>query len=206
MVSGARLSRVPRLSLLLVLGSLAVPLVPLGAQVQDESRAIQHAATRHVDWLVGVWTMRGEERVEERVMVRSSPFFRYDGTRLHADSAAPQRSADATAELARLLRARVGAPEDSVVCTPAPNLTCRGTMGTLIQMSEPWQVGDSAAVMVTLQQRYKNPSGNGGFVEGWRYYQIMLFLKRIDGTWRTVARSQIGFPTLSKPQPVDDRP
>ncbi len=184
----------------LILGLLAMGASRAGAQ--GESRAILNAATRHVDWLVGMWTMG----VEERVMMRSSPLFRFDGTRLHADSAAPQRSAEATAELARLLRARVGAPEDSVVCTPAPNLTCRGTMGTLIQMSEPWQVGDSAAVMVTLQQRYKNPSGNGGFVEGWRYYQIMLFLKRIDGTWRTVARSQIGFPTLSKPQPVDDRP
>ncbi len=111
----------------------------------------------------------------ERLFESGTYGFRTDGKKVISVASEP-RSPEAATALARMIEARIAAPEDEIRCNGGIN--CSGTRGVLVALGAPQIVGDSAVIFYRIHLRADNEVGLPA-----RNTRFALILKKVAGQW-----------------------
>ncbi len=144
---------------------------PLSAQTTDR-QAVEAVTMRVVASLLADTSTSYHRR--ERIFESAVYGFRTDGKDVLPTTREP-RTPEEAAALARLIGARIAAPEDEIRCRA---LECTGTRGVLVALGAPQIVGDSAVIFYGIDFRSNNEAGLPA-----RQTRFALILKKVAGQW-----------------------
>ncbi len=128
----------------------------------------------------------------ERLFESGTYGIRTDGKQVIPIASEP-RSPEAATALARMIGARIAAPEDEIRCRA---MECTGTRGALVALGVPQIVGDSAVVFYRILFRSDNEVGLPA-----RQTRFALILKKVAGQWCVAHASLAGNITFNTESP-----